>query len=56
MTALNYATQYSQALAQAYPYVLYFAALFQTEKHHLCIRRRCRSRSRRKDTSASPSV
>ena len=31
MTALNYATQYSQALAQAYPYVLYFAALFQTE-------------------------
>ena len=29
--ALNYATQYSQALAQAYPYVLHFAALRSTE-------------------------
>lgn len=28
---LNYATQYSQALAQAYPYVLHFAALRSTE-------------------------
>lgn len=28
--ALNYATQYSQALAQAYPYVLHFAALRST--------------------------
>lgn len=27
MPALNYATQYAQALAQAYPYVLHFAAL-----------------------------
>lgn len=31
MPALNYATQYSQALAQAYPYVLHFAALRSTE-------------------------
>lgn len=31
MAALNYATQYSQALAQAYPYVLHFAALRSTE-------------------------
>lgn len=31
MSALNYATQYSQALAQAYPYVLHFAALRSTE-------------------------
>lgn len=30
-TALNYATQYSQALAQAYPYVLHFAALRSAE-------------------------
>lgn len=30
MPALNYATQYSQALAQAYPYVLHFAALRST--------------------------
>lgn len=30
-TALNYATQYAQALAQAYPYVLHFAALRSTE-------------------------
>ena len=29
--SLNYATQYSQALAQAYPYVLHFAALRSTE-------------------------
>lgn len=31
MPALNYAQQYSQALAQAYPYVLHFAALRSTE-------------------------
>ena len=31
-TALNYATHYAQALAQAYPYVLHFAALRSTEK------------------------
>lgn len=31
MTALNYATQYSQALAQAYPHVLHFADLRSTE-------------------------
>lgn len=31
MNALNYATQYAQALAQAYPYVLHFAALRSTE-------------------------
>lgn len=31
MPALNYAVQYSQALAQAYPYVLHFAALRSTE-------------------------
>ena len=31
MATLNYATQYSQALAQAYPYVLHFAALRSTE-------------------------
>lgn len=30
MAALNYATQYSQALAQAYPYVLNFGALYAT--------------------------
>ena len=30
MTAINYATQYSQALAQEYPYVLYFGDLFAT--------------------------
>ena len=30
-TALNYATEYQQALAQAYPYVLYFAKLYNTE-------------------------
>lgn len=28
---LNYATEYQQALAQAYPYVLYFAKLYSTE-------------------------
>lgn len=28
--ALNYATQYQQALEQAYPYVLYFGALYAT--------------------------
>ncbi len=31
MPALNYATQYSQALAQAYPYVLNFGALYNAE-------------------------
>lgn len=31
MGAINYATQYAQALAQAYPYVLHFAALRSTE-------------------------
>ena len=30
-TAVNYATSYQQALAQAYPYVLYFADLYKTE-------------------------
>lgn len=30
MTAINYATQYSNALAQAYPYVLNFGALYAT--------------------------
>lgn len=31
MNALNYAVSYAQALAQAYPYVLHFAALRSTE-------------------------
>lgn len=31
MPALNYATEYSRALAQAYPYVLNFAKLYSTE-------------------------
>lgn len=31
MNSVNYAQQYSQALAQAYPYVLHFAALRNTE-------------------------
>ena len=30
MAALNYAVQYAQALEQAYPYVLYFGALYAT--------------------------
>ncbi|EKY23889.1 hypothetical protein [Clostridium celatum] len=30
MTALNYAKEYSQALAQAFPYALYFGALYKT--------------------------
>lgn len=30
MAALNYVTKYSQALAQAYPYVLHFGALYNT--------------------------
>ena len=30
MAAINYATQYSNALAQAYPYVLNFGALYAT--------------------------
>ena len=29
---LNYAKEYSQALAQAYPYTLYFGALFVRDK------------------------
>lgn len=33
MPAINYATQYAQALAQAYPYVLHFAALRSTENN-----------------------
>jgi hypothetical protein len=33
MSVLNYATQYSQALAQAYPYVLNFGALYATENN-----------------------
>ena len=32
MAKLNYATEYSQALAQAYPYVLYFGALWTATK------------------------
>lgn len=32
MAKLNYATEYSQALAQAYPYVLYFGALWSATK------------------------
>lgn len=32
MPKLNYATEYSQALAQAYPYVLYFGALWTATK------------------------
>ena len=31
MTALNYAQQYANELAQAYPYVLYSGALWNTE-------------------------
>ena len=30
MNAINYATQYAQALAQAYPYVLNFGRLYAT--------------------------
>ena len=30
MSVVNYATQYSKALAQAFPYVLYFGALYNT--------------------------
>lgn len=30
MSALNYAKEYSQSLAQAFPYVLYFGALYNT--------------------------
>ena len=33
MAALNYATQYAQALGQAYPYVLYFGRLYSTENN-----------------------
>jgi hypothetical protein len=33
MATLNYAQQYAQALAQAYPYVLNFGALFSTENN-----------------------
>ena len=31
MAALNYAQEYAQELAQAYPYVLYSGALWNTE-------------------------
>lgn len=33
MAAVNYAEQYSTALAQAFPYVLYFGALYNTENN-----------------------
>lgn len=33
MTALNYAAEYSQALAQAYPHMLHFGALYNTENN-----------------------
>lgn len=33
MVAVNYAEQYSAALAQAFPYVLYFGALYNTENN-----------------------
>lgn len=34
MAALNYATAYAKALAQAYPYVLYFGALYATPNNN----------------------
>ena len=34
MAALNYATEYSRALAQAYPYVLNFGALYNTPNNN----------------------
>ncbi len=33
MPAINYANQYAQALAQAYPYTLYFGRLYTTENN-----------------------
>ena len=33
MAGINYAAQYAQALAQAYPYVLNFGALYATENN-----------------------
>lgn len=35
MATLNYAQQYSQALAQAFPYALYFGALYNTPNNSL---------------------
>ncbi len=35
MAALNYAESYLQALAQKYPYVLYFGKLFTTPNNQL---------------------
>lgn len=35
MANLNYAQQYSQALAQSFPYVLYFGALYNTSNNSL---------------------
>lgn len=35
MANLNYATQYSQALSQQFPYVLYFGALYNTTNNSL---------------------
>ena len=35
MAALNYATEYSRALAQAYPYVLNFGALYNTPNNQV---------------------
>lgn len=35
MAKLNYATEYSQALAQAYPYTLYFGALWTATKENV---------------------
>ena len=40
MTALNYAKEYSQALAQAFPYALYFGALYKTWNSWLATGRR----------------
>ena len=34
MAALNYATEYSRALAQAFPYALYFGALYNTPNNN----------------------
>ena len=34
MAAINYAAQYAQELAQAYPYVLNFGALYATPNNH----------------------
>ena len=40
MAAINYATQYSQALANAYPYALNFGALYATPNNNRYRRRR----------------